>query len=75
MENAITFCEVALTVAILANLLMGIIDLRIKSYVVGLLEEVLEGGKPQNILISEGQAKAIAKIVKQLMDEDKKGKE
>ena len=60
-----------LVVAIIINLILGIIDLRIKTYALDMLEDYIENGKPQPIALSEGQARAIAKLVKQLMMEDK----
>ena len=78
MESSIHFLIVVFCIAVIANLIMQYIDLRLKSYAIDMFDEFLEKGKPQNILITEGQANAIAKLVKNLMEKesdthDKKG--
>lgn len=69
MENYITYLCVVLTIGVAANLIMQYIDLRLKGFMCDSLDYQNEA---QNILISEGQARGIAKIVKELMEQDGK---
>jgi hypothetical protein len=68
IENYLLYFAFVFTIAILIELFLHIKAVNIE------LEklEIMENNEPQNILISEGQAKGIAQIVKKLMDEESK---
>lgn len=69
MESVITFLAILATVAVLGNFVAAWFDYKVKDEMAYLLNEIMNGSRPQNIILTEGQTKAIAKIVKEMMDE------